>query len=67
MTNSKNVILKKYHNFLNVFFKQKADKLLFHKKYDHFIEWMKRKKVSTKILLYRMSEQKLELMKTYFE
>ena len=34
--------LKKYHDFLNVFFKQKIDKLSFHKKYNHFNELMKK-------------------------
>ena len=42
VTDFKNVILKKYHDFLNVFFKQKIDKFSFYKKYNHFIEWMKK-------------------------
>ena len=37
MTNSKNVILKKYYDFLNVFLKQKADKFSSYKKYDHLL------------------------------
>ena len=42
MIDSKNVISRKYHVFLNVFFKQKADKFLLHKKYDHFIKLIKK-------------------------
>ena len=49
-----------------MFSKQKIDQFSFHKKYDHFIELMK-KKISTRISLYRMSKQKLKLIKTYFE
>ena len=67
VTDSKNVISKKYHDFLNVFFKQNADKFSFHKKYDHFIELMNEKKTSIKTSLYRMSKQKFELMKTYLK
>ena len=67
VTNSKNVMSKKYHDFLNVFFKQNADKLLFHKKYDHFIELMNEKDASIRISLYRMLEQKFKLTKIYFE
>ena len=51
---------------MNVFFKQKTDKLSLHKKHDHFIESMK-KKTSTRALLYRISKHKLKLIKTYFE
>ena len=67
VTNSKNVISKKYHDFLNVFFKQNADKFSFHKKYDHFIKLMNEKKALIRTLLYRMSKQKFELMKTYLK
>ena len=67
VTNSKLIMSKKYHNFLNVFSKQKVDKLSFHRKYDHSIKLIEEKKTSIKISLYRMSEQKLKLVKTYFE
>ena len=67
VTNSKLIMSKKYHDFLNVFSKQKIDKFSFHRKYDHSIELIEEKKASIRISLYRMSEQKLELVKIYLE
>ena len=67
VTNSKLIVSKKYHDFLNVFSKQKADKFSFHRKYDHSIELIEEKKAPIRVPLYRMSEQKLKLVKTYLE
>lgn len=54
--NSKNVIPKKYHNFLNVFSKKYLDTFLLHQKYDH-------KQKPDYALLYKMFHQKLDTIK----
>ena len=46
----KKIILKKYYNFLNVFFKQEADKFSFHKNMIISLNWWKKKEISTKPL-----------------
>jgi hypothetical protein len=38
ITDSKSVMSFEYHDFLNVFFKEKVDILSFHKKHDHRIK-----------------------------
>ena len=67
MIDFKIVMSEKYHDFLNVFSKQKTDKFLSHRKYDHRIELEKEKKAPNRAFLYRMSKQKLELVKIYLE
>jgi hypothetical protein len=59
-----------YHEFLNVFFKQEADKLSSHKKsHDHRIELKKEKKIFDHeyAFLFRMSDEELLLIKQYLE
>ena len=65
VTDPKKMILKKYHDFLNVFFKQKADKLPFHRKYDHFIELMKKKNINSSFVISNV-RTKTEIDKNLF-
>lgn len=52
VTDPKSIISEEYHDFLDVFFKQKVDKLLFHWKYNHSIELLERKKALIYVPLY---------------
>jgi hypothetical protein len=61
---SKSVISSEYHDFLNVFFKKKANILSSHKKHDHRIE-IETKKSYEYAFLYNMSENELLLIKKY--
>jgi hypothetical protein len=44
VTDSKSVIFCEYHDFLNVFFKEKTNVISFHRKHDHRIELLFEKK-----------------------
>jgi hypothetical protein len=63
---SKSVILSEYHDFLDVFFKKKANILSSHKKHDHRIE-IETKKSHEYASLYNMSEDELLLIKKYLQ
>jgi hypothetical protein len=63
---SKSVMLTKYHDFLNVFSKEKVDILSSHKKHDHRIE-LKKDKTHEYASLYNMSEEELLLIKKYLQ
>ena len=67
VTDPKEVISEEYHDFLNVFLKQEADKLPPHRAYDHSIELLDEAEASSRAPLYHMSEQELELIKNYLE
>jgi hypothetical protein len=62
----KSVISAEYHDFLNVFSKEKADVLSSHRKHDHRIE-LKEEKIHEYASLYNMSEEKLLLIKKYLQ
>jgi hypothetical protein len=65
---SKSIISSKYHDFLDVFFKEKANVLSFHKKHNHRIELKKDKESNHKYaLLYNLSEDKLLLIRKYLK
>ncbi len=55
-----------YHNFLNVFDKEKTMQLLLHRSYDHKIE-LESKSQSSRSQLYFMSSYKLQKIKEYLE
>ncbi len=65
---SKSIMSSKYHDFLNVFFKKKADILSSHRKHDHRIK-LKRDHESNHeyASLYNLSEEKLQLIKKYLK
>jgi hypothetical protein len=68
MIDSKSVMSSKYHDFLNVFFKKKADILSSHKKHDHRIKLERDHESDHKYaLLYNLSEEELQLVKKYFK
>ncbi len=53
-----------YHNFLDVFFKEKANILSSHKKHDHRIEFEKNHESNHEYAsLYNLSEDELLLIK----
>ncbi len=57
-----------YHDFLNVFFKEKVDILSSHRKHDHRIELEKDHESNHEyVSLYNLSEDELLLMKKYFK
>jgi hypothetical protein len=64
--NSKSVILSEYHDFLNVFFKKKANILFSHRKHDHKIE-IETEKSHEYAFLYNMSKDELLLIKKYLQ
>ncbi len=65
---SKSVILSKYYDFLNVFFKKKADILSSHRKHDHRIEWKAYKEEEHDYAsLYNLSEEEFQLVKKYLK
>ncbi len=63
---SKSMISSKYHDFLNVFFKKKANILSSHRKHDHKIE-IETKKSHEYASLYNMSKYELLLIKKYLQ
>jgi hypothetical protein len=65
---SKSVMSSKYHDFLNVFFKKKADILSSHRKHDHRIELEKDHESNHEYAsLYNLSEEELLLIKKYLK
>jgi hypothetical protein len=65
---SKSVVLSKYHDFLNVFFKEKADILSSHRKHDHRIELEKDHESDHEYAsLYNLSKEELLLIKKYLK
>jgi hypothetical protein len=65
---SKSVIFSKYHDFLNVFFKKKADMLSSHRKHDHRIELKTDKEEEHDYAsLYNLSKEELQLVKKYLK
>jgi hypothetical protein len=66
--NSKSIMSSKYHDFLNVFFKEKVDILSSHRKHDHRIELEKDHESDHEYAsLYNLSEDELLLMKKYLK
>jgi hypothetical protein len=65
---SKSIMSQKYHDFLNVFFKKKADILSSHRKHDHRIKLEKNHESNHEYAsLYNLSEEELLLIKKYFK
>ncbi len=65
---SKSIMSFEYHDFLNVFFKEKVDILSSHKKHDHRIKLEKDHESDHKyVSLYNLSKDKLLLMKKYLK
>jgi hypothetical protein len=68
VTDPKSVMSSKYHDFLNVFFKKKADILPPHRKHDHRIELEKDHESDHEYApLYNLSEEELLLVKKYLK
>jgi hypothetical protein len=68
VTDSKSVIFCEYYDFLNVFFKEKANVISSHKKHDHRIELLlEKKKDHEYAFLYNLSEEELQLVKKYLK
>jgi hypothetical protein len=68
MTDSKSVISFEYHDFLNLFSKEKADILSSHRKHDHRIKLEKDHKSRHEYaFLYNLSEDELLLIKKYLK
>ncbi len=63
---SKKKLLIVYHDFLNVFDREKTTQLSSHQSYDHMIE-LKDKSQSSKSWLYLMLSHKLQKIKKYLE
>ena len=57
-------LLKKYHQFLDIFSRQKADMLSVHWSYDHKILLEDEKQLMFKAL-YSMSQDKLKVLQKY--
>jgi hypothetical protein len=65
---SKSIMSSKYHDFLNVFFKKKADILSSHRKHDHRIKFEKDHESDYEYAsLYNFSKEKLLLVKKYLK
>jgi hypothetical protein len=65
---SKSVVLSKYHDFLDVFFKEKVDILSSHRKHDHRIEFEKDHESDHEyVSLYNLSKDELLLIKKYLK
>jgi hypothetical protein len=60
------VLLKEFHNYLNVFSKQAADKLPPYRYVDHYIVLERDSKLGH-VPLYNMSKEELDLVKKYIE
>jgi hypothetical protein len=68
ITDSKLIMSFEYHDFLNVFFKEKANILSSHRKHDHRIELEKDHESDHEYAsLYNLSEEKLLLIKKYLK
>jgi hypothetical protein len=68
MTDSKSVMSVEYHDFLNVFFKEKANILSSHRKHDHRIKLEKDHESDHEYAsLYNLSEEELLLIKKYLK
>jgi hypothetical protein len=68
MIDLKSVVFFEYHDFLNVFFKEKADILSSHRKHDHRIELEKDHEFDHEYAsLYNLSEEELLLIKKYLK
>jgi hypothetical protein len=68
VTDPKSVVFSKYHDFLNVFSKKKADILPSHRKHDHRIELKADKEEEHDYApLYNLSEEELQLVKKYLK
>jgi hypothetical protein len=68
ITDSKTVVPFEYHDFLDVFFKEKVDILPSHRKHDHRIELEKDHESGHEYAsLYNLSEGELLLMKKYLK
>jgi hypothetical protein len=66
--NLKSVISFEYHDFLNVFFKKKANILSSHRKHDHRIKLEKDHESDNEyVSLYNLSEEELQLVKKYLK
>ena len=66
-TNSKLVVPKKYHKFLNVFLKKASDTLSPHSKYDYQTYLLKGYKDHGNSPLSKMSESELQFVKKFLE
>ena len=55
---------KEYHQFLDVFSRQKADMLPVHRSYDHKIPLEDRKQLTFEVL-YSMSQDELKVLQKY--
>ncbi len=69
--NKSNIVIKivfliEYHEFLNVFDKKAFNILVSHRSYDHKIV-LEKNAISDYISLYKMFEEKLKIIKKYFE
>jgi hypothetical protein len=65
---SKSIISSEYHDFLDVFFKEKADILSSHRKHDHRIELKKDHESEHEYAsLYNLSKNELLLIKKYLK
>ncbi len=68
VTDLKSVMSSEYHDFLDVFFKEKIDILSSHRKHDHRIKLEKDHESSHEYaFLYNLSEEKLQLIKKYLK
>jgi hypothetical protein len=68
VTDSKSVVLSEYHDFLDVFFKEKTDILSSHRKHDHRIKLKKNHESEHEYAsLYNVSEEELLLIKKYLK
>jgi hypothetical protein len=64
----KSMISTEYHDFLDVFFKEKIDILSSHRKHDHCIKLEKNHESNHEYAsLYNLSEEELLLIKKYFK
>ncbi len=68
MTDLRSVMSFEYHDFLNVFFKKKADVLSSHRKHDHRIKLEKDHEIDHEYaFLYNLSKEELLLIKKYLK
>ena len=61
------MILKEYHEFLDVFLKEALNTLFKHSKYDHRIQFLESYKDHGNSLLQAMSKPKLQFVKKFLE
>jgi hypothetical protein len=68
VTDSKSVVFSEYHDFLDVFFKEKVDILSSHRKHDHRIKLEKDHESDHEYAsLYNLSKDELLLIKKYLK